>query len=48
MGLDLGGDTPAEIALSVIAEIQQTRRQRTGLPLRQIRSIVIDQQRVSA
>lgn len=38
MGLDLGGDTPAEIALSIIAEIQRERRQRTGLPLRQIRS----------
>jgi xanthine/CO dehydrogenase XdhC/CoxF family maturation factor len=48
MGLDLGGDTPAEIALSVIAEIQQTRRQRTGLPLRQIRPLMVEQQRASA
>jgi len=48
MGLDLGGDTPAEIALSVIAEIQQTRRSRTGLPLRQIRSLATEPQRVSA
>jgi len=48
MGLDLGGDTPSEIALSVIAEIQQARRQRTGLPLRHIRSLVEEKQRVSA
>jgi len=48
MGLDLGGDTPSEIALSVIAEIQQTRRSRTGLPLRQIRSLAVEQQRVFA
>jgi xanthine/CO dehydrogenase XdhC/CoxF family maturation factor len=48
MGLDLGGDTPAEIALSVIAEIQQTRLQRTGLPLRQIRPLAVEQQRASA
>jgi xanthine dehydrogenase accessory factor len=37
MGLDLGGDTPAEIALSVIAEIQQTRRRGSGFPLSQVR-----------
>ena len=38
MGLDLGGDTPADIALSVIAEIQQSRHRATGLPLREIRA----------
>lgn len=38
MGLDLGGDTPAEIALAVIAEIQKNRRRATGRPLRQVRN----------
>jgi xanthine dehydrogenase accessory factor len=33
VGLDLGGRTPAEIALSVMAEITQIRYQGTGRPL---------------
>ena len=33
VGLDLGGRTPAEIALSVVAEITQQRYQGTGRPL---------------
>jgi xanthine dehydrogenase accessory factor len=37
IGLDLGGDTPAEIALSVIAEIQQSRHRASGLPLHKVR-----------
>jgi xanthine/CO dehydrogenase XdhC/CoxF family maturation factor len=37
MGLELGGDTPAEIALAAMAEIQRKRRGTSGLPLRQIR-----------
>jgi xanthine/CO dehydrogenase XdhC/CoxF family maturation factor len=56
MGLDLGCDTPAEIALSVIAEIQQTRLRGTALPLSQIRnqirgqrkSLAMERHRVSA
>jgi xanthine dehydrogenase accessory factor len=34
VGLDLGGRTPAEIALAVMAEITQVRYQGTGRPLR--------------
>jgi xanthine/CO dehydrogenase XdhC/CoxF family maturation factor len=36
IGLDLGGDTPAEIAVSIIAEVQQTRYRTTGRALREI------------
>ena len=37
-GLDLGADTPAAIALSVVAEIQKVISAATGEPLRQIRA----------
>ena len=36
MGLDLGGDTPSEIALSVIAEIQKRLRGGSGKALREL------------
>ena len=38
MGLDLGSDTPASIALSIVAEIQQAITAATALPLRQVRA----------
>ncbi|WP_263352351.1 XdhC family protein [Acidicapsa acidisoli] len=38
MGLDLGGNSSAEIALAVIAEIQQDRHRTSGLSLRTIRA----------
>ena len=37
VGLDLGGHSPAEIALSVLAEITRERYQASGLPLRDAR-----------
>ncbi len=36
-GLDLGGDSPGEIALSIMAEIQLARSGRTGQPLSSLR-----------
>jgi xanthine dehydrogenase accessory factor len=38
-GLDLGAETPAAIALSIIAEIQQTLNDASALPLRQVRAV---------
>ena len=38
-GLDLGAETPAAIALSIVAEIQQTLNNASALPLRQVRAI---------
>jgi xanthine dehydrogenase accessory factor len=38
-GIDLGAETPATIALSILSEIQQTLAAATGQPLRTIRAI---------
>ena len=38
-GLDMGAETPAAIALSIIAEIQQTLNNGSALPLRQVRAV---------
>ena len=40
MGLDLGGDTPSDVALAVVAEIQQCRHRTTGLPLKKVRAAI--------
>jgi xanthine/CO dehydrogenase XdhC/CoxF family maturation factor len=37
MGLDLGGETPRDIALAIMAEIQQSRNRGTALPLSKVR-----------
>lgn len=39
MGIDLGAETPATIALSILAEIQQTLSAATALPLREVRAV---------
>jgi xanthine/CO dehydrogenase XdhC/CoxF family maturation factor len=39
MGLDLGGDTPADIALATIAEIQLCLHRTSGAPLRRVRGL---------
>lgn len=38
MGLDLGADTPASIALSILSEIQKTIAAGSALPLREVRA----------
>jgi xanthine dehydrogenase accessory factor len=48
MGLDLGGSTSADIALAVIAEIQQCRHGASGLALRVIRARDAGRRRVTA
>jgi xanthine dehydrogenase accessory factor len=48
MGLDLGGDTPADISLAVIAEIQQNRHRASGLALREVRARNAGPRRVTA
>jgi xanthine dehydrogenase accessory factor len=41
-GIDLGADTSASIALSILAEIQQTLNAATALPLRQVRAAKVE------
>jgi xanthine dehydrogenase accessory factor len=48
MGLDLGGSTPADIALAVIAEIQQSRHRASGIALRVIRANGAERRRITA
>lgn len=38
-GIDIGAETPAAIALSIIAEVQQTLNNGSALPLRQVRAV---------
>ena len=41
-GLDIGGDSPESIAISIIAEIQSVLKHRTGGPLRDRSSSIYD------
>jgi xanthine dehydrogenase accessory factor len=38
-GLDLGADTPASIALSILAEVQKSLTEASALPLKRVRAI---------
>lgn len=42
IGLDLGGETPAEIAIAILAEIQAVRHGRTGVALRDCEAPIHD------
>ena len=46
--LDLGGDTPADIALAAIAEIQQRLHRGSGLALRVVRTQGTEEKPVAA
>lgn len=39
IGLDIGAETPAEIALAIVAEIQKSRRGKSGASLRELAAI---------
>jgi xanthine dehydrogenase accessory factor len=42
LGLDIGAETAAEIALSILAEVLAIQRSTSGLPLKQKRGDVLD------
>ena len=39
IGLDIGAETPAEIALAIVAEVQKIRRDKSGASLRELETI---------
>lgn len=39
IGLDIGAETPAEIALAIVAEIQKIRRAKSGASLKELKTI---------
>jgi xanthine/CO dehydrogenase XdhC/CoxF family maturation factor len=38
-GLDLGGEAPAAVALSIASEVQKALTRSSGLPLREVRAV---------
>ena len=41
VGLDLGGQSPAEVALSIMAEIVAAENHATGKPMRELRGVIL-------